>query len=729
MILSLIFVCCRRMDFFSTAQMLTAPQVSAAVLAFLLAMIVHTLQKDNVVDVSKHVPGIELARRMDYCNCLLFGWLAFREVASMYLVPLKGFRARFVMVAVLVFNALYAAYNLQCTPRVFCLDEERLRCFLPHRLMVHWLVGNSGFIMMQAFYLDHTDQIYGRLLNVLAANAIMLYGGFLWLSTPHVILRNFCLFIASLGFFAVIRYQTLLQTSMASEIPDIRRLLAVHVALSWSLYPVVAFLGDSKYFGYWTQHALFSMLEMPSKAWFVELVYQGHLKLLDTRATMRRRKLQNWMGAQYQFFMSATHELRNPLHACVGLTELLENQLSEDVRPFASEDVRTLASNLQSGESWPQQEAVSQLQSVLSHMCRTVNDLLDLGSLETGVDFKLNDEAFTLRDVVNDAILITQYRQQSVGGKVVATFCAGSDRVVLTDKHRLRQILINIVDNGLKFTPRGGTLDVSASLVRVPRDPPEGDSWAIHVVVQDYGVGLSSEQVNQLFKPFTQLHTDTVQGGTGLGLNLCHRLVQCMGGMLTVSSEGLGHGAKFEIRMPVQVVEEEAQPESQGEILQSGIHSSAISDGRGYSPVFSTRSLEPSNRPALDSHEVICLVVDDNSINVRLLVRQLLRLGMQKANILTALSGADGLTVFQQKRIDVVFLDLHLGDMLGDALRVKMREYAQSRDWVPCHIIAYTAAALGREKHADYDYVILKPAKFDDLQRWWKHCSQGSSSL
>jgi len=318
-----------------------------------------------------------------------------------------------------------------------------------------------------------------------------------------------------------------------------------------------------------------------------------------------------------EFLATLSHELRNPLNVILGYAEVLLRSDEAKQSPFVRRAAETLKRN-----------ALSQSQ--------LVRDLLDLSRLHMG-KLALNREPVALTTIINNAV--ETVRAESAA-KEIQIDLQVPDEVMFVDADPLRmeQIVWNLLNNAVKFTPSGGTVTVGLS--RNGKDA--------HVVVKDTGQGIEPAFLPHVFEMFRQADATISRrhGGMGIGLALVHELVQLHDGSVSVSSAGVGQGAQFTITLPLTHAERELQT--------------------------STSVVKPG---ALDRMKI--LVVDD-SIDTVDMLRHLFE--MDGASVKTAGSGADALEIAAQEKFDVILSDISMPGMDGFELLRRLRQIPNCKE-------------------------------------------------
>lgn len=299
-----------------------------------------------------------------------------------------------------------------------------------------------------------------------------------------------------------------------------------------------------------------------------------------------------------EFVANMSHEIRTPMNAIIGYTDLL---LAMKLEPPIREQIDIIA---KSG----------------GNLMRIINDILDFSKIEAG-KLELFPEPTNLLEESQTVIQLFKPLADKKGLTLHNNLADDLPTGILIDALRLNQILCNLISNAIKFTTSGS---IELSIAKINQQ--------LRFSVADTGCGLTTEQQNELFEAFSQADTSRTRrfGGTGLGLVICKRLVEAMGGQITLKSEP-NKGSTFTFSINY----EETSLPSQAEQL---------------------------NQQANDLSHCHILIVDDNEINLKLLKQLLSNLG---ANVITAMSGMEAIEHYQENNVDIIFMDIQMPHMDG----------------------------------------------------------------
>jgi len=363
--------------------------------------------------------------------------------------------------------------------------------------------------------------------------------------------------------------------------------------------------------------------------------------------------------AKTQFLTMMGHEIRTPMNGLLGFASLLEKT------DLTAEQLDYVSTLRHSGEA----------------LLRILDDILDYSHMEYEA-LHVKSIPVDLKEMVNQVGQLFTLALGDRNLELVTRVAPDVPPFVVSDDVRLRQILVNLVGNALKFTEEGFLL------IKVVRETRAiGDYIVFHVV--DSGPGVSPEMIERLFKPFSQVDSTFTRrfGGTGLGLSICKRLVETMGGEIGVNTAP-GKGSDFFFSLPVRT------------------------------PHFPAKNLVSVRESYSARADLRILVVDDDAINRKLIQRMIEKIG---AEVTLAKSGAQAIRAFEQSAFDLILMDIQMPGMDGLEATRRIREIEESRGRLHRTPISALTANSGQKNRemcfeAGMDEFLCKPIRIHDLE-------------
>lgn len=370
-----------------------------------------------------------------------------------------------------------------------------------------------------------------------------------------------------------------------------------------------------------------------------------HIKKTEEEFKKAKENSDSANRAKSEFIASMSHEIRTPLNGVIGFTDLL---------------MKTTISETQS-------QYLSIIYRSANSLLDLLNDILDFSKIEAGkVELSIGKvDIFELIEQVSDII---KYKALEKKIQILLSISPTLPRFIYCDSMRLKQILINLLGNAVKFTEQG---EIKV-ILEIKHKFPDTQEIELLVSVRDTGIGISKESQQIIFEAFSQEDSSTTRkyGGTGLGLTISNKLLGLMNSKLELESEQ-GRGSKFYFTVKVKIEEDESKNSESNQMIPG----------------------QNENEKSIFSIQVKILVVDDDEINL-FLAKSILHQLIPNSIMLEAANGLEAIEQFRKEKPDIILMDIQMPVMNGYEATIEIRKIEQSQK-IP--IIALSAGTLKQD--------------------------------
>lgn len=406
-----------------------------------------------------------------------------------------------------------------------------------------------------------------------------------------------------------------------------------------------------------------SDMQFNQKRIFTAIIHDiTHIKENESALIEAKEEAEKANRVKSEFLSSMSHDLRTPLNAVLGFGQLLEFNPKEP-----------LTTN--------QKDYVGQIIKGGKHLLNLINDILDLAKIEAD-KIELSIDELDLHSILDECIVLIQPLAEEHNIQIIDNYKKQESKIIEADNTRLKQILLNILSNAIKYNKKNGSITIEYQTINKNK---------LQINIKDTGLGISDDKQANIFTPFFRVDANNPSAeGTGIGLTISRKLIEIMNGSINFVSE-IGKGSTFWIDIPLIEKSENQQ-----------------------NNIISNDSKESKKSLMIDKLEASVLYVEDNPANIRLM--QALTGNIKGLTLMIATNASDGIALAKEKQPDIIILDINLPDMNGIDV---FKELSNIPETAHIPVIALSAAAskndIQKGLSAGFKYYLTKPMELSEV--------------